>query len=89
MALPGTARFGRSVLPVATGRWPRPHRWPGNAVCRWSWCRPGTLNHFARDVGVYDLLEATDAVQAGEAVAVDLGVVDIHSAGREPPPAAS
>jgi diacylglycerol kinase family enzyme/membrane-associated phospholipid phosphatase len=39
----------------------------------------GTLNHFARDVGVYDLQEAVDATQAGEAVAVDLGVVEIHS----------
>ncbi|MGH3672908.1 MAG: diacylglycerol/lipid kinase family protein [Pseudonocardiaceae bacterium] len=38
----------------------------------------GTLNHFARDIGVYDLQEAVDAAQAGEAVAVDLGVVEIH-----------
>jgi len=37
----------------------------------------GTLNHFARDVGVYDLQEAVDASQAGEAVVVDLGVVEI------------
>ncbi|MGH3874354.1 MAG: bifunctional phosphatase PAP2/diacylglycerol kinase family protein [Pseudonocardiaceae bacterium] len=44
----------------------------------------GTLNHFARDVGVYDLQEAVDATQAGEAVAVDLGVVQIHGAGRAP-----
>ncbi|MDQ3762621.1 MAG: phosphatase PAP2 family protein, partial [Actinomycetota bacterium] len=44
----------------------------------------GTLNHFARDVGVYDLQEAVDAVQAGEAVAVDLGVVEIHGGGRAP-----
>jgi diacylglycerol kinase family enzyme/membrane-associated phospholipid phosphatase len=44
----------------------------------------GTLNHFARDVGVYDLQEAVDATQAGEAVAVDLGVVEIHGAGRPP-----
>jgi undecaprenyl-diphosphatase len=35
----------------------------------------GTLNHFARDVGVYDLTEAVDAAGAGEAVAVDLGEV--------------
>jgi undecaprenyl-diphosphatase len=35
----------------------------------------GTLNHFARDVGVYDLTEAIDAAGAGEAVAVDLGEV--------------
>ena len=38
----------------------------------------GTLNHFARDVGVYDLQEAVDAGQAGEAVAVDLGLVELH-----------
>nr|WP_142103113.1 phosphatase PAP2 family protein [Pseudonocardia cypriaca] len=38
----------------------------------------GTLNHFARDVGVYDTQEAVDATAAGEAVAVDLGVVDVH-----------
>ncbi|HSL09320.1 MAG TPA: phosphatase PAP2 family protein [Pseudonocardiaceae bacterium] len=44
----------------------------------------GTLNHFARDVGVYDLQEAVDATQAGEAIAVDLGVVEIHGAGRAP-----
>jgi undecaprenyl-diphosphatase len=44
----------------------------------------GTLNHFARDVGVYDLQEAIDATHAGEAVSVDLGVVDIHGAGRAP-----
>jgi undecaprenyl-diphosphatase len=41
----------------------------------------GTLNHFARDVGVYDLQEAVDATRAGEAVAVNLGVVEIHGAG--------
>ncbi|MDQ4010117.1 MAG: phosphatase PAP2 family protein [Actinomycetota bacterium] len=44
----------------------------------------GTLNHFARDVGVYDLQEAVDATQAGEAVAVDLGVVQIHGGGQVP-----
>ena len=38
----------------------------------------GTLNHFARDVGVYDLVEVVDATRAGEAVAVDLAVVDVH-----------
>ncbi|WP_226363814.1 bifunctional phosphatase PAP2/diacylglycerol kinase family protein [Pseudonocardia abyssalis] len=38
----------------------------------------GTLNHFARDVGVYDLQEAVDATAAGEAVAVDLAVVEVH-----------
>ena len=38
----------------------------------------GTLNHFARDIGVYDLQEAVDAGGAGQAVAVDLGLVDVH-----------
>jgi diacylglycerol kinase family enzyme/membrane-associated phospholipid phosphatase len=38
----------------------------------------GTLNHFARDVGVYDLQEAVDASGAGEAVAVDLALVELH-----------
>lgn len=33
----------------------------------------GTLNHFGRDVGVYDLQEVVDATGAGEAVAVDVG----------------
>jgi membrane-associated phospholipid phosphatase/diacylglycerol kinase family enzyme len=43
----------------------------------------GTLNHFARDVGVYDLLEVVDATRAGEAVAVDLGIVDVHPDGSD------
>ena len=42
----------------------------------------GTLNHFARDVGVYDMQEAVDATGAGEAVAVDLGLIDVHPARR-------
>lgn len=42
----------------------------------------GTLNHFARDVGVYDLQEIVDATQAGEAVAVDIGVVEIRDGGQ-------
>jgi undecaprenyl-diphosphatase len=41
----------------------------------------GTLNHFARDVGVYDLLEVGDATRAGEAVAVCLGTVEVHPVG--------
>jgi undecaprenyl-diphosphatase len=45
----------------------------------------GTLNHFARDVGVYDLQEAVDATGAGQAVAVDLALVDVHPGhGGEP-----
>jgi undecaprenyl-diphosphatase len=49
----------------------------------------GTLNHFARDVGVYDMQEAVDATGAGEAVAVDLGVVDVHPGrGADPETAA-
>lgn len=43
----------------------------------------GTLNHFARDVGIYDLQEAIDATDAGEAAAVTLGVVELHDAERE------
>ncbi|WP_037069359.1 bifunctional phosphatase PAP2/diacylglycerol kinase family protein [Pseudonocardia acaciae] len=43
----------------------------------------GTLNHFARDVGVYDLREAVDASGAGEAVAVSLGLVDVGRPGSE------
>jgi undecaprenyl-diphosphatase len=43
----------------------------------------GTLNHFARDVGVYDLLEVVDATRAGEAVAVDLGIVEVHPNGND------
>ncbi|MFP5021242.1 bifunctional phosphatase PAP2/diacylglycerol kinase family protein [Pseudonocardia phyllosphaerae] len=38
----------------------------------------GTLNHFARDVGVYDIQEVVDATKAGEAVAVDLALVEAH-----------
>ncbi|PVZ03699.1 undecaprenyl-diphosphatase [Actinomycetospora cinnamomea] len=46
----------------------------------------GTLNHFGRDVGVYDTQEAIDATGAGEAVAVDLGELRVHPdvEGREP-----
>lgn len=43
----------------------------------------GTLNHFARDVGVYDLQEAVDATAHGQAVAVGLGLVDVHDADPE------
>ncbi|HWM60240.1 MAG TPA: phosphatase PAP2 family protein [Pseudonocardia sp.] len=46
----------------------------------------GTLNHFARDVGVYDLQEVVDATGAGEAVAVDLALVEVHP-GRGADPA--
>ena len=42
----------------------------------------GTLNHFARDVGVTSLQNAVDAVCQGSAVAVDLGAVDVDD---EPP----
>lgn len=35
----------------------------------------GTLNHFARDLGVYDLREVADATGAGEAVEVDIAAV--------------
>jgi undecaprenyl-diphosphatase len=39
----------------------------------------GTLNHFGRDVGVYDVQEAVDATGAGEAVAVDIGELRISA----------
>lgn len=38
----------------------------------------GTLNHFARDVGVDSALEAADASHHGYAVGVDLGGVEVH-----------
>lgn len=38
----------------------------------------GTLNHFGRDVGVYDVQEVVDATGAGEAVAVDIGELRVH-----------
>ena len=38
----------------------------------------GTLNHFGRDVGVYDLQEVVDATGVGEAVAVDVGEMYVH-----------
>ncbi|MEV3961021.1 phosphatase PAP2 family protein [Nocardia sp. NPDC050193] len=40
----------------------------------------GTLNHFARDLGVYDLLEVVDATGVGEAVAVDIAGVQYGDA---------
>ncbi|HVE97032.1 MAG TPA: phosphatase PAP2 family protein [Pseudonocardiaceae bacterium] len=40
----------------------------------------GTLNHFARDIGVTELSDAIDAVRAGSAMAVDLGAVQIDDA---------
>jgi diacylglycerol kinase family enzyme/membrane-associated phospholipid phosphatase len=44
----------------------------------------GTLNHFGRDVGVYDLQEVVDATGAGEAVAVDVGELRVYSASTGP-----
>jgi diacylglycerol kinase family enzyme/membrane-associated phospholipid phosphatase len=38
----------------------------------------GTLNHFARDVGVRSVQDAADAVAKGEAVAVDLATVAVN-----------
>jgi undecaprenyl-diphosphatase len=40
----------------------------------------GTLNHFARDIGVTELSDAVKAVHDGSAVAVDLGIVQIDGA---------
>ncbi len=40
----------------------------------------GTLNHFARDIGVTEVPDAVEAVRAGTAVAVDLGGVQVDDA---------
>ncbi|MGH3996071.1 MAG: diacylglycerol/lipid kinase family protein, partial [Pseudonocardiaceae bacterium] len=40
----------------------------------------GTLNHFARDIGVTTLSDSVEAVRAGSAMAVDLGGVQIDDA---------
>ena len=40
----------------------------------------GTLNHFARDIGVTEVSDAIDAVRAGSAMAVDLGGVQVDDA---------
>ncbi|MGH3934799.1 MAG: diacylglycerol/lipid kinase family protein [Pseudonocardiaceae bacterium] len=42
----------------------------------------GTLNHFARDIGVTEVSDAVEAVRAGSAMAVDLGGVRVDD---EPP----
>ncbi|WP_370950273.1 bifunctional phosphatase PAP2/diacylglycerol kinase family protein [Amycolatopsis sp. cg5] len=42
----------------------------------------GTLNHFARDVGVKDMPDADAATEAGSAVGIDLGEVEIEGAGE-------
>ncbi|MGW4632658.1 phosphatase PAP2 family protein [Nocardia sp. NPDC004415] len=39
----------------------------------------GTLNHFARDLGVYDLREVVDATGTGEAVEVDIAAVEFET----------
>ena len=44
----------------------------------------GTLNHFARDIGVETLADAASAVHAGDAVSVDLAVVTVDGATRLP-----
>jgi undecaprenyl-diphosphatase len=36
----------------------------------------GTLNHFARDIGVSTVADVVDAVTDGEAVAIDVGLID-------------
>jgi undecaprenyl-diphosphatase len=40
----------------------------------------GTLNHFARDIGVAELSDVVEAVRDGSAIAVDLGVVRVDDA---------
>jgi diacylglycerol kinase family enzyme/membrane-associated phospholipid phosphatase len=44
----------------------------------------GTLNHFARDVGVETIADAAKAVATGEAVAVDLATVTVDDRVRRP-----
>jgi diacylglycerol kinase family enzyme/membrane-associated phospholipid phosphatase len=44
----------------------------------------GTLNHFARDIGVESLADAATAVNTGEAVSVDLAVVNVDDKLRRP-----
>ncbi len=39
----------------------------------------GTLNHFARDLGVNTVADAIGAVQSGDLVAVDVGTIDGHA----------
>lgn len=41
----------------------------------------GTLNHFARDVGVRSMPDADEATEAGTAVGIDLGAVDVLGGG--------
>lgn len=41
----------------------------------------GTLNHFARDVGVRSMPDADTATEAGTAVGIDLGAVDVLGRG--------
>ncbi len=38
----------------------------------------GTLNHFARDLGVATVADAIQAVSAGQLVAIDVGLIDEH-----------
>jgi diacylglycerol kinase family enzyme/membrane-associated phospholipid phosphatase len=42
----------------------------------------GTLNHFARDVGVRSMPDADAATEAGTAVGIDLGAVDVLGGGE-------
>jgi undecaprenyl-diphosphatase len=42
----------------------------------------GTLNHFARDVGVRSMPDADAATEAGEAVGIDLGEVQVTGSGE-------
>jgi undecaprenyl-diphosphatase len=44
----------------------------------------GTLNHFARDIGVESVADAASAVAAGEAVTVDLAAVTVDGQVRRP-----
>lgn len=48
----------------------------------------GTLNHFARDVGITDTPSALRAARDGDAVLVDIGLVDTAAAGSPASPVA-
>ena len=43
----------------------------------------GTLNHFARDVGISSMPDADAATESGNAVGIDLGEVEIDGSGGE------
>ena len=63
---------------AATGRWRRSPRPRLRTTCRSSACRPGTRNHFARDLGLdpADPIAALDALSDGVEGRIDVGEVN-------------